>query len=361
MYSKSKIFILALLVLVCFSQPLSYSQDFNTLYTKYKQKDFFRFRNELINYSADKQTWQKRYLEALSDCIFGKFESSVNNISYIINNYSSEIPDSLLADLYYKKYYDHAFLHEYKKAYETADILSSKYSKYLSQGDIEYLPEDIIMFKALKETPPQKITKNGNLNLKIKKDIAGLWNLPITINGADFEFVFDTGAEYSVIVESVAKKLGLEISDTYFKVGTATNEKILSRVSAAKFVNIGNITLENVVFYVMKDEDFTFGPYKIEGIIGSPIMIAFGEFRITKDNDFIVPEVPGTNDTKNFAYTNYLPVIQMIYMNDSLNFIFDSGNNNTGLYKPFFDKYNKFITDNYTLKKISVGGAGGIV
>jgi hypothetical protein len=126
-------------------------------------------------------------------------------------------------------------------------------------------------------------------------------------------------------------------------------------------MKIGNIMLNNVVFYVMKDEDFTFGPYKIEGIIGAPIMRAFGEFKITKDNNFIVPEVPENKDIKNFAYTNYTPVIQMVYMNDSLNFIFDSGNNDITLYKPFFDKYSNEISEKYKLTKINLGGAGGLI
>jgi hypothetical protein len=358
---KKRNYFVYYVVILSFVFSSLYSQDFNSLYTLYKQKDYFHFRDQVKDFNNESVKWQRPLLESISDCIFGNFESSGNNILYLINNFSSDVPDSLLAQIYYKKYYNHAFLYEYKDALESAEILSSKYSNYLSPGDKEYLPEDIIMFTALKDIPPQKITKNGDLNLVIKKDIAGLWNLPVSINENNFDFVFDSGAEYSVIVESIAKKLGLKISDTYFKVGTATDKKILSRVTVATTMKIGNIILNNVVFYVMKDEDFTFGPYKIEGVIGSPIMRAFGEFKITKDNNFIVPEVPENKDIKNFAYTNYTPVIQMIYMYDSLNFIFDSGNNDITLYKPFFDKYSNEITEKYKLTKINLGGAGGLI
>jgi hypothetical protein len=361
MTRTNKHFLRLLILFVLFVQSFSFSQDFCTLYSKYKSKDYFRFREGIKTLSGDTQFWQKYYLEALSDCVFGKFESAKNNFSNLLVNYSANIPDSLLAELYFKKYYTHAFMYDYRDAFESADILSSKYSNYLTPDQKDFLPEDILMFKALKDSPPQKITKNGDTKLKIRKDIAGLWNLPLTIDTNKFEFVFDSGAEYCVLVESLAKKLGLKISGTDFKVGTATDKKILSRVAVVNSLTIGNAILENVVFYIMKDEDFTFGPYKIEGIIGAPIMRALGEFRITKDNDFIVPEVPGKSTVKNFAYNNYTPVIQMIYMNDSLSFIFDSGNNEITLYKPFFDMYSKDISEKYKLKKIMIGGAGGMV
>jgi predicted aspartyl protease len=361
MHRIKKYFLRALILFILFIQSFSFSQDFGTLYGRYSNKDYFRFKDGIKTFTGDAQSWQKTYLEALSDVVFGRFEEAKKNFSYLINNHSSDIPDSLFAELYFKKYYTHAFIYEYRDAYETAEILSSRYANYLTRDQKDFLPEDITMFKALKDYPTQKIIKNGETNLKIKKDIAGLWNLPLTIDTNKFDFVFDSGAEYCVLVESLAQKLGLKISDTYFKVGTATDKKILSRVAVVNSLKIGNAALENVVFYIMKDEDFTFGPYKIEGVIGAPIMRALGEFRITKDNDFIVPETPGKSDVKNFAYNNYTPVIQMIYMNDSLSFIFDSGNNDLTLYKPFFDKYSQDISGKYQLRKIMIGGAGGMV
>jgi hypothetical protein len=126
-------------------------------------------------------------------------------------------------------------------------------------------------------------------------------------------------------------------------------------------MKIGGITLENVVFLVMKDADFTFGPYKIEGVIGAPIIRSLGEIKFTKDEELIIPDVPEKSELKNFAYSGFTPIIQMIYGNDSLNFVFDSGNNAISLFPPFFNLYSKEITGKYELKKIQTGGAGGII
>jgi hypothetical protein len=359
---KKKFFLRAIIIIVLFIQSFSFSQDFSSLYEKYQTKDFFHFRDGIKTFKSESVKWQKPFLEALSDCIFGNFVKSEKNIDYILENFASEIPDSLMKDLYLKKYYDNAFLFEYKKAYETANLLFSKYSKFLTKNEIETVPDDIIMFKSLIKSPPQKITKGDtDLKLKIKKDMAGLWNVPVKVNDTDFDFVFDTGADFPVLVESIAIKLGLNISSEEFNVSTGTDKKIKSKIAVVKSLKIGNITLENVVFYIMKDEDFTFGPYKILGIIGAPIIRAFEEVRFTKNNELIVPVLPGNDEIRNLAYDQYTPIIQVLYLNDSLNFLFDSGNDSFTLYNPFLKKYESDITKNYIMQKVSIGGAGGII
>lgn len=358
---RINLFVLFLLLL-SFTFSSVNSQDLSSLYSSYKQKDYFHFRDKVKDYKSETVKWEKPFLEAVSDCIFGHFEKSNKNLTYILDNFSSEIPDSLMKDVYQKKYFNHSFLCEYKEAYETAVILSDKYSAYLTKDERETLPDDIIMFKSLINYPKQKITKGTqDVNLKISKDMAGLWKVPVKVENTDFDFVFDTGADFSVLVESLAKKLGLKISDEEFKVGTGTDKKVTSRIAVANSLKIGDILLENVVFYVMKDEDFTFGPYKIEGIIGAPIMRDLGEIRLTQKNELIIPLNPGEDGIRNFAYDQYTPIIQMVYQNDSLNFLFDSGNNSITLYQPFLLKYKDEITKKYTLKKIGIGGAGGII
>jgi len=340
----------------------AYSQTFVEVYSYYKNKDFFKFRNIVSGYKDESVKWHKPFLEEISFCIFGNFPEALKNADYIILNYSSELPDSLLKDVYQKKYFSHSFLCEYKDAYETAVILSDKYSLYLTKDEKENLPDDIMMFKALINSPAQSITKGAeDVNLRISKDIAGLWRVPVKVENTDFDFVFDTGADYSVIVESLAKKLGMIISDEEFNVGTSTSKKIKSRIALAKSVKFKDIELRNTVFYVMKDEDFTFGPYKIEGIIGAPIMRDLGEIKLSQKNELTICVNPEDKGFRNFAYDQYTPIIQVIHKTDSLNFIFDSGNNAISLFTPFLNLYTGEITQKYKLTKLGVGGAGGII
>ena len=348
-----------LIFFVLFLNLNSYCQDFSSVYSFYKQYDYFHFRNAVDNLPADMPSWQCKYLTSLSDGVFGKFENSKLLITDIIKN--NGIPDSLLKDIYQIKYYDHIFSFEYKDAYDCAKMLLMNFSEYLTEDEKRNFKDEIDMLESMKDAPPQKISKSGELKLKIKKDMAGLWNVPVSFGENSYDFVFDTGADYSVVVESMAKKLNLQVSDKTFEVGTSTDKRVTSKIAIAKLFRIGNITFEYVVLLVMKDEDFTFGPYKIEGVIGAPIIRALGEIKLTKEKMLIVPELPEISDWHNFAYSGYTPIIQMIYGNDSLEFVFDSGNNSVELFSPFFKKYSGEITAKYKLQKINTGGAGGII
>jgi len=358
---KRRNLLVLLFLLFTFLFTSAYAQTFVEAYNFYKTKDFFKFRNTVSIYKDESVKWHKPFLDAVSSCIFGDFETSIKNADYVISNYYKELPDSLLKDIYQKKYFSHSFLCEYKDAYETAVILSDKYSIYLTKDERETLPDDIIMFKALINSPAQSITKGQqDAKIKISKDIAGLWRVPVKVENTDFDFVFDTGADYSVIVESLAKKLGMKISDEEFNVGTSTSKKIKSRIALAKSVKFKDIELKNTVFYVMKDEDFTFGPYKIEGIIGAPIMRDLGEIKLSQSNELTICVNPEDKGFRNFAYDQYTPIIQVIHKTDSLNFIFDSGNTAILLFTPFLNLYKSEITEKYKLTKIGVGGAGGV-
>jgi len=179
------------------------------------------------------------------------------------------------------------------------------------------------------------------------------------INKENLDFIFDTGANLSVIVESFAKSLGMKLIDAKVKVGTATNIKVEAKISVCDELTIGNITLNNVVFLVLPDETLDFGIYKIKGILGSPVMRAFEEIRIDKNALLTIPQKPSVNNLQNLCFSGYMPVLLMSRNNDSLSLTFDTGGMNTMLFQPYFNLYKKDIEGKYELTEITVGGAGG--
>jgi predicted aspartyl protease len=304
--------------------------------------------------------WQKNYLEALSDCTFGNFTVSNKNIDIILKTYSGQLPDSLYAELYLSKAYNHINLHEYNKALKAYEILKNNYYKYLTKEEIDYYNDDYDLYTCIKDYPAQRISKSSDTEIKIEKDMAGMLNIPLKVCGKDYKFVYDTGANFSVIVESEAIKLGLKLSDKTVKLSTSTEEKTNARLALADTLIIGKIKVFNVVFLVLKDENLTFGPYKITGIIGNPVIRAFEEVSITKDNEMIIPLNPTNNSLRNLAMDGFTPVIQVIYGTDSLAFVFDSGAMTTTLFEPFLIKYKNNIEGKYSLTTINLGGAGGM-
>jgi predicted aspartyl protease len=359
MILKIRFYLILFLSLFLYSS-ISFSQDFEMLYNYNKKKDFFVFRDKVKYYTNSENLWQEIFLQAIENNIFGKFNGSNDKIKFLLENYLFLLPDSILTDIYEIKASNHINLFEYKDAYETALLLNSNYSDYLGTEEKEKAENELIIWNALQNVPPQKITKNGNIKLSLNKDYAGLWNIPVKIKNNNYDFIFDTGANFCVIIESLARKLGFEIiENAKFKVGTATDKKVESKIGISSPIKFGDVIAENVIFIIIPDNELNFGVYKIDGIIGNPILRAFGEVVINNGNELLIPEQAENSDLKNLAFDGFTPVIQMVHNYDSLNFIFDSGGQTTYLYRPYFLKYKNEIVSKYKFVKIKIGGAGG--
>jgi predicted aspartyl protease len=338
----------------------TFANDFEYLYNFYKAKDYFRLKNnsEKIIF---KEKWQNDLIKGLTLEIFSKPAESNVLLTNLLNLYSDVIPDSLKAEIYKHKALNHENLFEYKEALSTLKIIKEKYLAYLNEEEKEEIIDDIASLDVLKNELPQTVSGKTVEMIQMKKDMAGLWNIPVTINGDIYDFVFDTGANISTIVESYAKKLGIKIFDSKIRIGTSSDIKVDSRVGICKELKIGNIIYHNVVFLVMPDEALTFGGgvYKINGIIGNPIIKAFEEFTIDKTDMLTITNPPDENKYSNLCFEGFNPVIQLIHQSDSLSFTFDAGADATMLYLPFFNLNKKDIEEKYKLTEISIGGAGG--
>lgn len=336
------------------------ASDFDYLYSFYYYKDYFRLRN---NYEKIilKEKWQNDFIKGIVLSVFSKHSESNEVFNNLLSFYGTTIHDSIKTELYKHKAINHENLCEYKEALSTLNIINEKYLAYLKGEEKDEILDDIPVYDALKDELPQTLSGKTGEKIQIKKDIAGLWNIPVSINGENMDFVFDTGANISVIVESYAKKLGVKIIDSKIRVWTSTDIKVESKAGICKELKIGNMTYHNVAVLVMPDESLSFGGgiYKIYGIIGHPVIKAFEEFTIDKTNLLTISDSPEEDKYSNLFFEGYNPVVQLISNSDSLSFTFDSGANKTSLYKPYFDLYKNEIEKNYTLTDIIIGGAGG--
>jgi predicted aspartyl protease len=336
----------------------AYSQDFQSVYKLYLNEDYFRLKNAIPTAKFNNK-WESDLCTAFMKSVFSKFSESDILFDKVLKESGKKIHDSIKAKIYECKVVNHVNLFEYKEAFSSAKTLKEKYSQYLDAEEKEDLSDEEGLWTAINSAKPQTITKQGNAKIQMKKDMAGLWNIPVSINSENLDFVFDTGANFSVIVESLAKSLGLNLIDAKVKVGTATDIKVEAKISVCNELKIENITLHNVVFLVLPDETLDFGVYKIKGILGNPVIRAFEEIRINKNNLLTVPLKSSDDNLQNLCFSGYTPVVLMSHENDSLSLTFDSGAMITMLFKPFFNLYKKDLEGKYELVDIMLGGAGG--
>ena len=353
----------ALFIFLMLNLPLmAQNSAFDKLYDLYSSKKYFKFISQFKEVENSLNKNEKNICNVFYySLINNPAESEKYFIQDIISN--TEIHDTIKRDLCTVSIFNNVWLGDYKKSVDYSKILLTSYSAYIKEKDKEDYENSLLMWEAMQGVGKQEVIRKDETKLNMKRDLAGLYNIPVTYNNETFDFVFDTGANFSTITESYAKKLDLVFSGGTIKVGAITGIKIDSRIAWAKSFFIGNMEIKNALFLVLKDEDLSFagGVYKINGIIGFPVIAEMGEVIISKEGELDVPLTPSVTNKNNLLIDGFNPLVEVDYKNNPMCFTFDTGAKTTMLYIPFLKDYEKEITSEYKLEDIKFGGAGGDV
>lgn len=329
---------------------------FEHFYQLIEQKNFFAVSDQFAWQKHQFADVQQQYINAFLNNAFNKLAASNNNINLLLSN--NNFPDSLRAKLWEIKADNHLKLYEYKEAKEALATLLKNYKKHLNKKEVEDTENSLTLWAALENEPKQEIKIIESVQLKLKKDKAGLKNLKISSGADSIDFIFDTGANLSTVTRSTAQQLNMKIIPTDIKVGTITGEKVNAQLAVCPVLYIGTVVIRNAIFLVMADEGLAYPQidYQIHGIIGYPIIEAMKEIQISKDGYFVVnKEKTKIDAASNMAMNALTP---LIYINGK-HFTFDTGADKTILYSNYFNEYKNNIEQYHNLQTVSFAGAGG--
>lgn len=351
----------ALLILLFLNLPLmAQISAFDNLYKLYNGKQFFKF---ISQFKESENSLTKNEKNICNVFYYSLKNNPAESEKYFTTELISDknVHDSVKKDLYSTSVINNVWLGNYKKSKEDSEILLKNYSAYIKDEDKEDYENSLIIWKALGGLGKQEAVKKSETNVNMKRDLAGLYNIPVTYNNESIDFVFDTGANFSTITESYAKKLDLVITDAKIKVGTITEKKVDAAIAYSKSFYLGNMEIKNTIFLIVSDEILSFagGMYKINGILGFPVMEAMGEVSISRDGNLTVPLEVSESNLNNLVLDSFNPVVEVDYKNNPMAFTFDTGAKTTLLYSPFLKEYEKEITSDYKMEDIKFEGAGG--
>jgi len=303
------------------------------------------------------------YFEAIVHNVFNNLEQSNNVIDELLKRKTSNLTDSMLNKLYNIKLLNHINLYEYSEAASASDYIQNNFYQLNDSSEIESLENEIKIWKALKDVPKQEIIKTDDATIPMTRDKVGLFNINVAFGDSVKNLLFDTGANFSVIIRSLAEELGYKIIEANFYVTAATGKKVKSDIAIADELSIGGIIFKNVLFLVIDDADLSFPQidYYINGAIGFPVIEAMDEIRINRENQIFVPKNPVEYDYNNFALNGLMPIIAVEYNGDTLRLNFDTGAASTSLYPQFYKDYKKEIESNYEKEIFTSGSGGGMI
>lgn len=358
---KRKLFYLMLMVLFCSCADKLSKEQNDKLLIFYKEKNFFKLEELMSKIKFDKGTPDLLLYSATLDNAFNRPEESNRRINILLNEYPKYFNDTIVKDLYSMRSANAFRLQDYKSAYIADSIIVTQYSHVSDFSEIDIRNDDITIFRSIKDVPNMEIKIPQNSKIPVSRDIANFQNVPVTLQSDTLDFVFDTGAQFSVILESFAKKYGAKILGDKVRTGTSNSKKVEGRMGLLD-IKLGAIELKNVAFLVLPDSCLTFarGRYIIKGIIGFPIMYAFSEFTIKENELVISSQKQQKSDYHNFAIDGQYIIFSVKVNNDTLPFVFDSGSQRTDLSSNFFNTYKSDILTNCDTLTKTTGGAGGM-
>jgi hypothetical protein len=102
--------------------------------------------------------------------------------------------------------------------------------------------------------------------------------------------MLDPTAPFNLISRSIARDVGLEISEKSATIRTLTGRRIqVHSTVIPRFTIGGRLTLHNVTAFVFEDTDYAFpdSGYRVEGVLGFPALAAMGRITVS-DNTILV-------------------------------------------------------------------------
>jgi len=191
---------------------------------------------------------------------------------------------------------------------------------------------------ALAELPPLTVAAHGLSRLRYTRQ-DDMLALPLLVNGMSAHFAMDTGAAISVVGESTARALDMDLHEARFEMTDAAGRKLSCRAALAARLTVGRFQFRNVSFCALPDDQPGFAevPAMERGLIGLPVLLAFGAVRWTADG---ILELGAPPAKRNLAKSNLcldggIPVVETAIAGSRLGLALDTGNPETFLFREF--------------------------
>jgi hypothetical protein len=221
---------------------------------------------------------------------------------------------------------------------------------------------------SLRDIAPQTVEFGPEVAMEAKHNQVGTWDVPIKVNGQKGEWIFDTGANLSILIESEAARMGLAIRETTAYVTGSTDKKNTMRLAVGGDVRFGGAHLRNVVFLVLADKALYIGPlhYQIRGILALPVLRALGQVGISAQGRVRI-EPKGTvaqgiaQGAPNLFYDELSPIVEIRHNGHWLQMFLDTGANQGVLYPSFRPAMGSDELAKLKSKREKTAGAGGMI
>lgn len=239
-----------------------------------------------------------------------------------------------------------------------------RYADRMKPGVLTSVKSDLALASALSNSQPQNTSISGESELPIRRNSLGTLNVDAVANGVSAAWMLDSGANYSIVSESFARRLKLEIAGKVPGIGSSTGISVDGQVAIVKEIRLGSAVLHNVAVLVVSDDQIHYklpkgGEYQIDGALGYPVFQALGRVSFIGEKSILIgaKSIPVKDGTPLYL-DGLTPIIFLDVEGSSLPFILDTGANSTSLSHTYWTKMAARAS-NWTRTQGKAAGLGG--
>jgi len=338
------------------AQSIATARSIADLKKSYANKQYFELRDQLKEGGDDKSVDLLFYRGVVNNK-FNRPNLSITYFREYLKQARERSDPEMLIQCYEMLADDYRKTYQYRRAAETYTALLTKFAHKLDASKKSDLENAVKLWRALSNVPRQTIVMEGDS--VIKKDQEG--HFPLEINHRKVSFIFDTGANLSVVTSSLAKRLALNIIDASINVLAVAGNTVKARLAVARSMRIGKADIHNAVFLVFDDKDLYISEssFQINGLIGFPIIEALREVAFVHDREIHISATAANGGEQNMCFDGLSPLIAGWFKDKRLIFALDTGATRSTLFPPFYEQYEDMIKTGYQKYSERVRGVGG--
>lgn len=327
-----------------------------------EEKDFFGLRRGLHAAGNDVSAADRLFFGAVVESAFNNTALSERYIDEFMRDHAAGAEEDYLIELL--KVHADNLLREFRygEAAEAYGLILDRHGDACDDQLKEEIANSRALWSAVSGVAPQQMHIGADTVIPYHRNGFGHVMVEAATQSAQGMFMFDTGANISSVTESWAEKMGMQIIEAGIKVVTSTGMTVRTRLAVADSLHVGGLLFRNVIFLVMRDEQLHFEEFdfKIDGIVGIPVIRQMREVRISADN-ITVPMTPEYRQGGNLCFESLMPLVQGESRGEKLIFTFDTGASHSELSHRYWQRHREAIeAEGHRVTKKRAGGGGVI-
>jgi predicted aspartyl protease len=186
-----------------------------------------------------------------------------------------------------------------------------------------------------------------------------------SVNGQPVSWLFDTGANFSLISDAEAARLGMTIDQATGRAGDLAGGSVAVRTATAERLTIGSSDMRRVTFLVTSATEMPWKelPPGKQGILGVPIATALERIRWTSDDSCTTGASGGAESSpagSPIFFDRMFVMAEVVVEGKPLRFTLDTGNQSgTQLWSRFGREFSQLVTERGTKSSVRLTQIGG--